>query len=220
MTNAIIGGWQVAGYWQLNSSYITLSTAYWPNNAKVQVYGKQYPIQNCQSGVCYPGYLYWNGYIQANLINRVNAAGRCTGICGIPSTYTPFAQPFFPTPANGGSPGDPNAPYYETNTTFVPLANGSVQALAYSPGPNQGGGPLNPLQNQYFLGPYHWNMTASLFKSVRLSERVQLRINADFLNNVFNMPGTPNPSGTTGLISMQSSYNSPRTLQLTARLTF
>ena len=55
---------------------------------------------------------------------------------------------------------------------------------------------------------------------MHLSERVLLRINADFLNNVFNMPGTPNPSGTTGLIAMQNSYNSPRTLQLTGRLTF
>jgi hypothetical protein len=36
----------------------------------------------------------------------------------------------------------------------------------------------------------------------------------------FNMPGTPNPSGTSGLISTQSSYNAPRTLQLTGRVTF
>ena len=42
----------------------------------------------------------------------------------------------------------------------------------------------------------------------------------DFLNNVFNMPGTPNPNGTSGLISTQGSYSAPRTLQLTGRLTF
>jgi hypothetical protein len=218
--NALVGGWQLAGYWQLNSSLFTLTTNYWGPYNNIQTYGKKYPIQNCQSGVCYPGYLYWNGYIQANLINRTNASGRCTGICGIPSNYTPFAQPFFPTPANGGSSGDPNAPYYETNTAFVPLANGSVQALTYNPGPSIAEGPLNPMQNQYVSGPFHWNMTASIFKSVHFSERLLLRINADFLNNVFNMPGTPNPNGTTGLISMQNSYNSARTLQLTARLTF
>ena len=203
----------MAGYWQLNSSYFTLTATNWPPYNKIQVYGKQYPIQNCQSGVCYPGYLYWNGYIQANLINRTNAAGQCTGICGIPSSYVPQNQPLYPTPANGGSASDPNSPYYETNTAFIPLANGTTVQAPYAPA-------LNPLQNQSVLGPFHWNMTASLFKAVHLSERVTLRINADFLNNVFNMPGTPNPSGTTGLIAMQNSYNSPRTLQLTGRLTF
>ena len=212
LANAIIGGWQTAGFFTLNSSYTTLTTSFFGPYNKIQTYGKQFPIQNCTSGVCYNGFLYWNGYIQANLINRKNAAGQCTGICGIPDSYTPFAKPFFPTPVTP-IPGDPNAQYYETNTAFVPLANGSTQVLGFSPG-------LNPMQNQYFPGPFHWTMTASLFKSIHLSESVLLRINADFLNNVFNMPGTPNPNGTTGLISLQNSANSPRILQLTARLTF
>jgi hypothetical protein len=213
LMDAIIGGWQTAGNFTLTSSYTTLTTNFWGPYNKVQTYGKQYPIQNCVSGVCYGGYLYWNGYIQANLINRHNAAGACTGICGIPSNYQPFAQPFYPTPANGGSSSDPNAQYYETNTAFVPLSNGSTQVVSYNP-------TLNPMQNQYFLGPFHWAMTASLFKTLRLTEKVMLRINADFLNNVFNMPGTPNPNSTSGLISTQGSYNAPRTLQLTGRLTF
>jgi hypothetical protein len=131
----------------------------------------------------------------------------------------PFAQPFYPTPAKP-IPNDPNAQYYETNTAFVPLANGTTQVLPYNPGPSVSAGALNPMQNQYIPGPFHWNMTASLFKTVHVSERVLLRINADFLNNVFNMPGTPNPNGTTGLIPLQNSYNSPRTMQLTARVTF
>jgi hypothetical protein len=211
--NALIGGWQTAGSLTLNSSYTTVTTNFFGPYNHIQTYGTQYPIQNCTSGVCYNGYLYWNGYIQANLINRKNAAGQCTGICGIPSNYQPFAQPFYPTPANGGSSSDPNSQYYESNTVFVPLANGTTQALAYNPG-------LNPMQNQYFLGPFHWTMTASLFKTVHLTEKMLLRINADFLNNVFNMPGTPNPSGTSGLISTQGSANSPRTLQLTGRITF
>jgi hypothetical protein len=55
---------------------------------------------------------------------------------------------------------------------------------------------------------------------VILAEKVLLRLNADSLNNVFNMPETPNPSGLSCLILTQGSYNSPRTLQLTGRLTF
>ena len=62
-------------------------------------------------------------------------------------------------------------------------------------------------------------MTASLFKTVHLTERVMLRINADFLNNVFNMPGTQTPGGD-GVILNRTSANSPRVLQLTMRLTW
>ena len=56
-----------------------------------------------------------------------------------------------------------------------------------------------------------WNMAASAFKSVRLTERTYLRVNADFLNNVFNMPGTQTPGGD-GVILNRTSANSPRVL--------
>ena len=48
----------------------------WGPLGKVEVYGKQYPIQDCRSGVCYDGYLYYNGYIPANRINSVDRNGR------------------------------------------------------------------------------------------------------------------------------------------------
>lgn len=154
-----------------------------------------------------------NGYIPANLVNRVNAAGRCAGVCGIPSTYKPYGTPLWPTPADGGSPSAPMYPYYETNTVWVPLKNGTMQRTTL-------GGYVDPLQQQFVLGPMPWNMGASAFKTVKLTERALLRINADFLNNVFNMPGTTLPSGSTGIATTQGSANSPRVLQLTMRLTF
>jgi len=46
-----------------------------------------------------------------------------------------------------------------------------------------------------------------------------LRVNADFLNNVFNMPGTQTPGGD-GVILNRTSANSPWVLQLTMRLTW
>jgi hypothetical protein len=58
-----------------------------------------------------------------------------------------------------------------------------------------------------------------LLKSVQLTESVFLRVNADFLNNVFNMPGTTTPGGD-GIILNRTSANSPRVLQLTMRLTW
>jgi hypothetical protein len=64
-----------------------------------------------------------------------------------------------------------------------------------------------------------WNMAASAFKTIPLTETVFLRVNADFLNNVFNMPGT-NVPGSDGIILNRTSPNLPRVLQLTIRLTW
>jgi hypothetical protein len=44
-------------------------------------------------------------------------------------------------------------------------------------------------------------------------------VNADFLNNVFNMPGTNMP-GSDAVILNRTSANAPRVLQLTMRLTW
>jgi len=117
-----------------------------------------------------------------------------------------------PTPANGGGSSDPNFPFYETNTVFVPLKNGTTQRTDYSTN-------LHPLQNQFLMGPSRWSMNASAFKSVRLNESVFLRFNIDFFN-VFNMPGTAAPDSVSGIITNQFSDNGPRVLQVTGRLTW
>jgi hypothetical protein len=46
-----------------------------------------------------------------------------------------------------------------------------------------------------------------------------VRFNADFLDNVFNMPGTNTPGGD-GIILNRTSSNPARVLQLTLRLTW
>jgi hypothetical protein len=64
-------------------------------------------------------------------------------------------------------------------------------------------------------------MSASAFKTVKFSDRVLLRFNVDFLNNVFNMPGIALPATVgDGVVTTKNSANSPRVLQLTMRLTF
>jgi len=223
LENAVIGGWQVAFFGQLYSRYFQIATGNIANFKGLQYYGKKYPIQDCRSGTCYNGYLMWNGYVPGNLINATNAAGKCTGICGIPSNYVPYATPLIPYGQTALPPNAPDgtnvASFWNTNTVWVPLRDGTVQRTSY-------GGFLDPYQNQFMLGPWLWNMTASAFKEIALTEQVRMRINADFLNNVFNMPGTnlPNTSSSvgavTGLESQQTSANSPRVLQLTMRLTF
>jgi len=213
LLNTLIGGWQVAGNGTLTSRYFQLPTGNWGPQGAVEVYGKKYPVQDCRSGVCYDGWLYWNGYIPANRINSTDPrTGRPNGVMGVPDSYRPFMTPIIPTPKDGGSASDPNFPFYETNNVVVRLNNGVDQRVGFDTA-------LHPLQNQFVLGPMIWNMAGSAFKTIPITERVFLRVNADFLNNVFNMPGTTMPAGD-GVILNRTSANSPRVLQLTMRLTW
>ena len=88
MLDKFIGGWQIAGLGSLRSNYFTLPTNNYPTGTPIQFYGYQYPIQDCRSGACFPGYLWWNGYIPANRINSVDANGKPNGVMGVPVTYS------------------------------------------------------------------------------------------------------------------------------------
>jgi hypothetical protein len=169
LLNSVIGGWQIAGLGSISSNYWALPTGNWGYLGDVQIYGTKYKIEDCRSGTCIPGYLYWNGYIPANRINSYDAKGRPNGVMGVPDTYKPAQMPIIPIPANGGSPSDPNAAYYDSNTVWVKLANGTQRRIAYDPN-------LHPWRNQYRLGPYSFGMDASLFKNMRIRERVTLRL--------------------------------------------
>ena len=58
-----------------------------------------------------------------------------------------------------------------------------------------------------------------MFKSVSIKERVRLRLQFDFFN-VFNIPGNSPSAGGDGIVSTYTSYNTPRTMQVSARLTW
>jgi uncharacterized protein (UPF0248 family) len=213
LVNHLIGGWQIAGSGQLISRHFQLPTSMWGPLGNVEVYGKKYAIQDCRSGVCYDGYLYYNGYIPAHRINSVDPrTGQPNGVMGVPDSYQPFQTPLIPTPKDGGSRSDPNFPFYETNTVFVPLKNGTLQRVALDTG-------LHPMRNQYVMGPMRWTMDASAFKAIQIKEGMQLRFNIDFFN-VFNMPGTRMPDATTGIVTNQFSDLGPRVLQLTGRFSW
>ena len=59
----------------------------------------------------------------------------------------------------------------------------------------------------------------TLFKYFNFTERIRLRMSGDFFN-VFNHPNLNNPDATTGLINLSSQPNSPRIIQIGARLEF
>lgn len=204
--DALVGGWEIVTNGRLNSQRFTPNTGYYEPTA-AKIYKKSVLANDCRSGTCYKSYLWFNGYLPAN---QVNAATK--GVAGIPTSYTPYNGPLIRTPADGGSTSDPNYPYYDTNSVLVTLANGSVVRTTYNPD-------LSPVRAVSFAGPYNWTEDASMFKSFALGNKLSLRVNADFFN-VFNMQGLNNPNTSTGLVSLRSSYNTPRQFQLTARLSW
>jgi hypothetical protein len=215
--NGVIGGWQVAGIGSLRSTYFALPTsgAMFPTGNPVEIYGYKYPIQNCTSGRCVPGYLWWNGYISPQLINSHDANGKPNGYEGIPAGYKPAVTYLIPwgsttLPANAPAGTDVQN-YWNSNTAWVQLSDGSVRRTTWSG--------HAPFQNQYFPSIRQWNMDASIFKSFPIAEDIRLRFQLDAFN-VFNHPGTPNPSTfpTTGFLRIDNSGNSARTLQLSLRM--
>jgi hypothetical protein len=216
----VIGNWQLAGIGQLRSNYfalpadLTQANVPYPTGNKVEVYGYKYPIEDCRSGQCRPGYLSWNGYIPAHQINSVDAQGRPNGVMGVPDSYKPAAEPRIPWPKSPNS-SDPNYSLFGTNTVFVPLKDGTSQRTNFNEN-------LHPWRQQYLPGVRQWGLDASLFKAIPINERLMVRFNADFFN-VLNRPGNPstiNPITITGdgLLSTFTSGQSARELQLTLRL--
>ena len=225
--NGVIGGWQVAGLGSLNSTYLGLSTSYWNYTGEpLHQYGYKYPIQDCRSGTCHPGYLWYNGYIPSNRINSVDpATGRPNGVMGVPSDYKPVALPLIPWgstsfPAiSGPVPAGTNiATYWDTNTVWIPLKDGTVQRTTFNPN-------LNPWRNQFIPGPRQWNLDASLFKRFRIREGMEARFTFDAFN-VFNHPNNSGNNGqadymtTGGILDTTGQANLARQLQISFRFSW
>lgn len=216
LLDKVIGGWQIAGMGSLRSTYFALPTGIYPTGNDIEIYGYKYPIQDCRSGECRPGYLWWNGYIPENRINSHNAAGEPNGIMGVPADYKPAGKPLIPwgsteLPANAPA-GTNVASFWDTNTVWIPLETGVVQRVTYNDN-------MHPWRNQYFPSSRQWGLDASLFKSIPIGEQVNIRLNADFFN-VLNTPGNPSGVSSNGILSTFSSAQSARELQLTLRVSW
>ena len=200
--NRVVGGWQIAGSGTTASRYWSLPTNNWGTFSPLQIYGTQYKISDCRQGTCFPGYLYYNGYIPAN---RVNVP---TGVTGIPQNYTPATQPINPITASGIVA---NANFNDNNNVNVPLKNGQTQLVAFDNG-------LHPWRNQVIPGPWLTSITASLYKNVPITESINLRLSLDAFN-ALNQPGLNLPGGD-GILSLRTSAQGARTMQYTARFTW
>jgi hypothetical protein len=144
---------------------------------------------------------------------------------GVPENYKPAAQPLIPW---GSTELPPNAPpgtnvqsFWDTNTAWIPLTNGTVQRTTFNDN-------MHPWRSQQMFGPGQWSQDASLFKSVMLTERIRLRFNMDFFNvfnhpNDFNTPRPNDPSPATmddGILSTRNSAIPARVMQLGVRLSW
>lgn len=213
-TNELVGGFQIAGDGTVISQAFQPSAGNWGPANPLHVYKHKVPITDCRSGVCYKEYMWFNGYLAPTVTTGVTGSV-CTANCvsGLPSDYVPFQAPIDNTPGTT---------YYganEVQLTAPNLNGGKPLSIVYDAGPQAG----NYLSKTWINGPMNWSADASLFKLFPITERVSFRFNVDAFN-VFNHQGFQNP-GTNGIETFlpggqSNSYNPPRQIQLTARLSF
>ena len=199
--DALLGGYQVAFVGQIISQSFQVAAANWGSSSPLQVYGSSDPITDCRSGVCHPEYLWFNGYISPPSSARPRTESRASRqiIRRISLRSTTRPEPRISA----------------TTTCTVTLKNGTQVVTAYSPGPAG----ANLFSQTILLGPFNYNADISLYKVFSFSERVKLRINVDAFN-AFNIQGRVNPNTTDGTESLQTSYWTPRQIQITARFSF
>jgi hypothetical protein len=211
--NKLVSGWQIAGTGNWRTNYFALPTDNYPTGEKLEFYGKKYPVNDCRSGACFPGYLWFNGYIPQNQINSVGANGKPNGIMGVPEGYKAATAPLI----RWGATTAPNMPagtnlsgFWDTNNVWIPLNNGTVQRTTFNDN-------MNPWRNQYFSAPNQWGVDASLFKFTNITEKVVFRFNMDFFN-VLNHPNDPITVDSLGILTTRNSGSASRVMQITARL--
>ncbi len=197
--DALVGGFQFAFTGQVVAQAFQVTDTNWGEMNQLEVYKTKQKITDCRS-ICREGFLWFNGYIAPNLVNAPR------GIQGLPSDYKPYAAPI------NNTPGTSN---FGNNNVSVPLNNGTSVTTAYSPGPSG----VHPYGFMTLQGPYNWQTDMSLYKVFSLNERFKLRFNIDAFN-AFNMQGLTNPNVTDGINTNQTSYWTPRQIQLTLRLSF
>ena len=199
--DALVGGYQMAFVGNVVSQSFQPNAGNWGPTSPIQIYKSAVPITDCRSGVCRPAFQWFNGYVAPTSINAAK-----NGVSGLPVGYAPYQAPI------NNTPGTAN---YGNNNVLVALKNGTSVLTGYSPGPAG----ANPYSHTVLLGPYNYIADISLYKTFSISERMKLRVNVDAFN-ALNIQGHVNPNATDGIQSLQTSYWTPRQIQISARFSF
>jgi hypothetical protein len=207
--NELIGGFQLAGDGNIVSQNFAITSSNWGLTSPIQLYKHSQKVNDCRSGTCIPGYEWFNGYIGPAVNSNSGACttGKC--VSGLPANYVAYQAPI------DNVPGDKYYGQNEVQVQASTLNGGAPLDTPYVPGTYG----ANPYSKKILAGPINWTADFSIFKIFPITEKVLLRINADAFN-VFNIQGWNNPDSTTGIENMQSSFNTPRQIQLTGRITF
>jgi hypothetical protein len=217
MLNELIGGFQIAGLGSVVSQDFAVNSSYWGPTNPLKLYKHGAPVTDCRSGVCHKAYEWFNGYIAPTAISGNACATTNNLVFGLPSSWAPYSAPS-DTNCNKANPANQ---YYNKDEVAVTLLNGTTVPVAYSPGPAG----ANPYSHTVLNGPINYNADLSIFKVFPITERVNLRVNMDAFN-AFNIQGFTNPNTTDGIQQVEpgsgsaSSYNPPRQVQFTMRLSF
>ena len=211
--NEVVGGFQLAGDGNIVSQDFTVTSSnYGPTNP-LKVYKHSAPITDCRSGTCHPAYEWFNGYLAPTVLSGNSCATTTKVVSGLPTGWAPYSTPI------DNTCGTSNYGSNNVQVTAPTLNGGTPVTVAYSPGPYN----TNPYSKTVLNGPINYTADLSLFKVFPIRERANLRFNVDAFN-VLNMQGFNNPSGTDGteqyVPQVGSSYNTPRQIQMTLRLSF
>jgi hypothetical protein len=213
----LVGGFQIAGSGNVLSQLFSPTSTHWGAMNPIKVNKNKVKVTDCRSGVCRPAYQWFNGYLAPTAISGNACATSTKVVSGLPSNYVPYLSPI----GTDCNPSSPVYSYFNTDNVDVTLRDGTLlKAVGYSPGP-QGS---NPLDKAFLPGPNNYSVDLSIFKVFPITERASLRFNMDAFN-ALNVQGYNNPNVTDGILGYSgngasSSYNTPRQVQFTLRLTF
>ena len=223
----VVGGFQLAGDGNIVSQDFQPVSTNWGATSPLVTYKHKAKITDCRSGTCYPAYEWFNGYIAPTAIagNSCPQGSATKVVSGLPSNWSPYL-----TPINNLCTNASGAAYaqYGTNNVQItaPTLTGSPVTIGYAPGPyGTGSSGANPYSHTVLNGPINWTVDLSVFKVFPITEKTNLRVNVDAFN-ALNIQGYTNPNTTDGVeqivpgAGVASSYNTPRQIQLTMRLTF
>ena len=201
LVDSLIGGWQIAGF-AVVQPLLPAPTGNITNYSPIKYNGKNVPIRT----------------VARCLLQRLASLERLhsgrTGINSVdPRTASRTASWAFPA-ITYRSPRRcfPPATAATQRSEFPVLRDKhGVRAVGRT---EQCSGPpwavVDPMQNQFMLGPMQWNMSASAFKTVKFNERTFLRINVDFSTTCLTCLAVSSATVGDGVITTKNSANSPR----------
>lgn len=224
LVDELIGGYQIAWNGSIFQNWMGVSSSNWGGSnptgggtkGPIHIYKHKYKVNDCSSGKCIPGYLWYNGYISPLLIN--NPCTGATAISGLPANYQAYQTPINMDPMTVTCPKgvftSSNAHYLDNYVPVAITGSSTPTLVNYSPGPA-----TNPFVHTFLHSPWFWWPDASIFKVFPISDKTSLRVNMDAFN-VFNIQGDPTPNSNGIQYLNKSASPNSRQIQLSARLTF